>query len=262
MTRHRLGVRPSLRSRYPKCFWQKVLPDFEVSRLTPRDFCNHSNLALSTFFSGRRRLRKAAASKPGFSWSGFTKTNQDFAHMLMGQHATDVMVWTRHTDMRKSIDGSCLLVSCHMDENPCSEKTSLFPDMDLMFNEPEIAVSLKEDTPKKKPSGGRKPLPKDLPREDIIHDLDADEKQCKCGHALHNIREEVSEQLETSKFCSMCAINIDVKAVKIRWFSHLCCLSLFAKAWQDLDFSPIQLSRSMQITCHLPSGTNVGSRRK
>ena len=46
--------------------------------------------------------------------------------MLIGQHATDVLVWTRHTDMRKSIDGLCLLVSGHMDENPCSGKIFVF----------------------------------------------------------------------------------------------------------------------------------------
>ena len=77
-----------------------------------------------------------------------------------------------------------------------SGNTPLFPDMDLIFDEPEKPVAPKDAKPRKKHSGGRKPLPKDLPREDIIHDLDADEKQCKCGHPLHKIGEEVSEQLE------------------------------------------------------------------
>jgi len=43
---------------------------------------------------------------------------------------------------------------------------------------------------------GRKPLPKDLPRIDIIHDLSEDEKQCACGARLSRIGEEISEKLD------------------------------------------------------------------
>jgi len=43
---------------------------------------------------------------------------------------------------------------------------------------------------------GRKPLPLDLPREQIVHDLSPEEKVCACGHALHRIGEDVSEKLE------------------------------------------------------------------
>ena len=43
----------------------------------------------------------------------------------------------------------------------------------------------------------RKPLPKDLPRETIIHDIAESDKQCDCcGHALHQMGEDKSEQLE------------------------------------------------------------------
>lgn len=44
--------------------------------------------------------------------------------------------------------------------------------------------------------GGRKPLPAELPREQIIHDLLETEKICACGYALHKIGEDKSEQLE------------------------------------------------------------------
>jgi transposase len=43
---------------------------------------------------------------------------------------------------------------------------------------------------------GRKPLPADLPREQVIHDLRDEEKICACGHALHRIGEDISEKLE------------------------------------------------------------------
>ena len=43
---------------------------------------------------------------------------------------------------------------------------------------------------------GRKVLPKDLPRVEIIHDLREDEKQCACGAQLSCIGQEVSEKLD------------------------------------------------------------------
>lgn len=47
---------------------------------------------------------------------------------------------------------------------------------------------------RKKP--GRKPLPKDLPRIDIIHDIPEEQKQCGCGAQLSRIGEDVCEKLD------------------------------------------------------------------
>jgi transposase len=43
---------------------------------------------------------------------------------------------------------------------------------------------------------GRKALPKDLPRIDIIHDLNEEDKQCGCGQSKSCIGEEISEKLD------------------------------------------------------------------
>ncbi len=48
----------------------------------------------------------------------------------------------------------------------------------------------------KRKKSGRKPLPKNLPREEVIHDLAEDEKVCHCGCELRKIGEVRSEQLE------------------------------------------------------------------
>ena len=47
---------------------------------------------------------------------------------------------------------------------------------------------------RKKP--GRKPLPPELPRVEVVHDLPEADKVCACGCALSRIGEEVSEQLD------------------------------------------------------------------
>jgi len=43
---------------------------------------------------------------------------------------------------------------------------------------------------------GRKPLPEELPRVEVIHDIDETDKICACGCELSRIGEEVSEQLD------------------------------------------------------------------
>jgi len=60
--------------------------------------------------------------------------------------------------------------------------------------EPDQETVILCDT-RKKPK--RKPLPKDLPREIIVHDISNKDKTCDdCGSELHKIGEEKSEQLE------------------------------------------------------------------
>ena len=44
--------------------------------------------------------------------------------------------------------------------------------------------------------GKRIPLPEDLPRVELIHDLAEEEKQCACGAEKDRIGEEISEQLD------------------------------------------------------------------
>ena len=43
---------------------------------------------------------------------------------------------------------------------------------------------------------GRKPLPEHLPRVDVIHDLNDDEKMCACGHVMSRIGQEQCEKLD------------------------------------------------------------------
>uniref|UniRef100_UPI00399F3853 IS66 family transposase zinc-finger binding domain-containing protein n=1 Tax=Thaumasiovibrio sp. DFM-14 TaxID=3384792 RepID=UPI00399F3853 len=72
-----------------------------------------------------------------------------------------------------------------------------------LFNEAESELVKEEkavtttSTTITKARGKRKPLPKDLPRERIILDLDEQEKQCSCCQgSLHKIGEDCSEKLE------------------------------------------------------------------
>jgi transposase len=63
---------------------------------------------------------------------------------------------------------------------------------ELAIAKPEEGTEVKSHKRKK----GRKPLPKDLPRQEIIYDLDEEQKLCPCGCNLSKIGEERSEQLD------------------------------------------------------------------
>ena len=88
-----------------------------------------------------------------------------------------------------------------------SKSEVIHPGQGTLFNEVE---DLYKETPEEeKPVKGhtrkrpkRKPLPAALPREEVIHDLEATLKVCPCGSCLFKIGEEVSEQLdiEPAKF--------------------------------------------------------------
>jgi len=66
-----------------------------------------------------------------------------------------------------------------------------FPIAEKLEDEDESEV--RSHTRKKR---GRKPIPENLPRIDVIHDLDEAEKLCECGCMKECIGQEVSEQLD------------------------------------------------------------------
>ncbi len=76
-----------------------------------------------------------------------------------------------------------------------ARQLELFNEAEALAEKPAEAETLvvPEHT-RRKPK--RKPLPEDLPRVEVIHDLDEGEKVCACGATLSRIGEEVSEKLD------------------------------------------------------------------
>ncbi len=60
-------------------------------------------------------------------------------------------------------------------------------------DEADDKIKVPAHTRKKK---GRKPLPDNLPRVDVVHDISEDKKTCACGCELSKIGEDVSEKLD------------------------------------------------------------------
>jgi transposase len=79
----------------------------------------------------------------------------------------------------------------HPDQRPLFKS-----DCDHVASHPQTSVDTVVIAAHTRKKRGRKPLPKDLPRIDIIHDLTEDEKQCGCGQRKSLIGEEISEKLD------------------------------------------------------------------
>jgi transposase len=80
------------------------------------------------------------------------------------------------------------------EEGEGGSQLNLFNEVEtLEEKEKQASLTIPEHT-RKKPK--RKPLPADLPRVDVIHDIDEAEKVCACGVELSRIGEEVCEKLD------------------------------------------------------------------
>jgi transposase len=81
----------------------------------------------------------------------------------------------------EDVDGSDSFTQVDVDNIPAST------------TEADVAL---DATATPSPKRGRKALPTELPRTDVIHDLPVGQRYCSEGHALVVIGEEVSEQLD------------------------------------------------------------------
>lgn len=91
-----------------------------------------------------------------------------------------------------------------------------------MFNEAELCEAAEEalaetestetaSSTKRSNKPGRRPLPADLPRVRIEHDLADEDKQCACGCTLSAIGEESSEQLDIIPATIRVLVNVRKK---------------------------------------------------
>jgi transposase len=108
----------------------------------------------------------------------------------------------------------------------------LFNEVEELIDELEIAETEKESITYERKKPVRKPLPKDLPREVVIHDIAEEDKSCHgCGHDLHKMGEDKSEKLEfipaqvkvvehvrpkySCRHCEQHAIKVEIKQAPV-----------------------------------------------
>ncbi len=98
----------------------------------------------------------------------------------------------------------------------------------------QIAEEVEVSSYSRKKYPVRKPLPNDLPREIIIHDIPEAEKICHCGTHLVRIGEEITEQLKyiphNYQLFNTYVLNMPANRAKRISRLHLCQYCCFLKA--------------------------------
>ncbi|MGH8436322.1 MAG: IS66 family transposase [Pseudomonas sp.] len=79
--------------------------------------------------------------------------------------------------------------------DPATPQMALFNEAESVAESVDETVEEEVVAPTKR-RGKRKPLPADLPRIEVVHELPEHELTCACGCLKHSIGEEISEQLE------------------------------------------------------------------
>ena len=115
--------------------------------------------------------------------------------------SANAQVSERDGQIERLREQNALLIQCLFGRKSEQTTDAQTPQLAL-FNEAESIVepvdeaSDEEVVAPTKRRGKRKPLPADLPRLEVIHELPEHELTCVCGCRKHAIDEEVSEQLE------------------------------------------------------------------
>ena len=106
----------------------------------------------------------------------------------------EALILARHRQFAKTTESLRSLQSELFDEAELGESEADTVSADTVSADSEIdSIDVPAHRRKK---GGRKPLPADLPRLDVIHDLNEADKVCAQGHDLMPMSDKVSEQLD------------------------------------------------------------------
>jgi transposase len=148
--------------------------------------------------------------------------------MIQPQFTGKVYLASGATDMRKAINGLSMLVEQAMDLDPfsgdlfvfCNRKRTIikilywhtngFLPLAQALGKGSVQMAAKqlfedETGPVMEPSAtdtvtiaahSRRPLPKYLPRVEVVHDIEEEDKVCVCGQRLSRICEDTCEKLD------------------------------------------------------------------
>ncbi len=129
------------------------------------------------------------------------KISAEFKPVFVGMHNQILTLQEENTRLRRALYAA--KSEKHLAGVLITPVGTLFNEAEQEFVGPlqpvviPPAVDPKEPRPRSPKSGGRQPLPEDLPRERVEHDLEVDSKNCpNDGAELTRIGEEIVETLE------------------------------------------------------------------
>lgn len=168
-----------------------VLPEFALPAILPGDIPTLQALLQKQQMIHAAAVKAAFASAVDAAVATVKREAQDYI-----QHMIEQLVLARHRQFGASSEQMPGQARLFDEAEALAQSSTEAEDIAPVPPQTQPSDQGKDSSSKKTARGKRGPLPADLPRVDVIHDVAEAERTCACGTAMVEIGEDVSEQLD------------------------------------------------------------------
>lgn len=171
-----------------------VLPEFALPAILPNDI-DALKALVQQQAAHVDAVKIAAATAVAMATAAATATAQREAQEYI-QRMIEQLVLARHRQF--GVSSEQMLDQARLFDEAEALAQSVTEEQVIAPVPPETAPDEEDGESKssKKPRGKRRPLPVELPRVDVVHDVPEEQRTCPCGTPMVEIGEDVSEQYD------------------------------------------------------------------
>jgi transposase len=170
---------------------QTVLPKFVLPAILPDDIAALKSLLHVQQAAHETVVKAAVAAAVEAAAEAVKREAQDYVQRMLEQ-----LVLARHRLFGVSSEQLSGQARLFDEAEALVQATTDAQDIAPIAPETAPSEGSNDKNPKKPARGKRSPLPVDLKRVDVVHDVPEDERTCPCGTPMIEIGQDVSEQLD------------------------------------------------------------------
>jgi transposase len=170
---------------------QTVLPKFVLPAILPDDIAALKSLLHVQQAAHESVVKAAVAAAVEAAAEAVKREAQDYVQRMLEQ-----LVLARHRLFGVSSEQLSGQARLFDEAEALVQATTDAQDIAPIAPETAPSEGSNDKNPKKPARGKRSPLPVDLKRVDVVHDVPEDERTCPCGTPMIEIGQDVSEQLD------------------------------------------------------------------
>ena len=170
---------------------QTVLPEFVLPAILPDDITSLKALLYAQHAAHESAVKAAVAVAVEAAAEAVKREAQDYVQRMLEQ-----LVLARHRLFGVSSEQLSGQARLFDEAEALVQATTDAQDIAPIAPETVPSEGSNDKNPKKPARGKRSPLPVDLKRVDVVHDVPEDERTCPCGTPMSEIGQDVSEQLD------------------------------------------------------------------
>ena len=182
---------PFAAQKSPRSLPEIVLPEFALPAMLPDDIPTLQALLQAQQIIHAVAVKAAFVSAVDAAVATAQREAQDYI-----QHMIEQLVLARHRQFGASSEQMPGQARLFDEAEALAQSSTEAEDIAPVPAQTQPSDQGKDSSSKKTVRGKRGPLPADLPRVDVIHDVATAERTCACGTPMVEIGEDVSEQLD------------------------------------------------------------------